>query len=346
MLLVGNFLSHHLGTIAVCEELAAKLRTAGWPVLTTSDRPDRLGRVRDMVATIWRRRRDYAVAQVDVFSGAAFLNAEAACLTLRRAGKPYILTLHGGNLPAFAAGRPGRVGRLLRSAAVVTTPSGYLLERMRPFAPAGVDLLLLPNPVDLGAYAYRPRPQPRPHLVWLRAFHAIYNPALAAEVVARLAPDFPDTRLIMVGPDKGDGSRQQTEATIARLGIAHRVNLVGGVPKSEVPAWLDRGDIFLNTTTVDNTPISVMEAMAAGLCVVSTNVHGIPYLLDDGREALLVPPGDPAAMAGAVRRLLCEPGLAERLSRAARAKVERSSWEHVLPAWEGLFRRLAGETAT
>ena len=101
----------------------------------------------------------------------------------------------------------------------------------------------------------------------------------------------------------------------------------GRVPKAEVPQWLDRGDVFLNTTNVDNTPVSVIEAMACGLPVVSTAVGGVPYLIEHGKDGLLVPPSDARAMADAVRRLLKDPDLAEALARAARLKVEAWDWE-------------------
>src|SRR5262249_42317858 len=84
VLLVGNFLSSTLGTRSVCEDLAAQLAAAHWPVLTTSTRRGRLPRLLDMVSTAWRRRHEYAVAQVDVFSGPAFVWAEAVCSLLRR----------------------------------------------------------------------------------------------------------------------------------------------------------------------------------------------------------------------------------------------------------------------
>jgi glycosyltransferase involved in cell wall biosynthesis len=91
---------------------------------------------------------------------------------------------------------------------------------------------------------------------------------------------------------------------------------------------------------VDNTPLSILEAMACGLCVVTTRVGGIPYLLRDGHDALLVPTNDSRAMADAVRRVLHEPGLAARLSRNARETVEGFGWQHVLPQWDALFRRV------
>ena len=101
---------------------------------------------------------------------------------------------------------------------------------------------------------------------------------------------------------------------------------------------LNSGDVFLNTTNVDNTPVSVIEAMACGLCVVSTNVGGLPYLLDDEQDSLLVQPDDPAAMATAVSRILRENVLATRLSQNARAKAEQFDWSTVLPQWLALLR--------
>ena len=103
------------------------------------------------------------------------------------------------------------------------------------------------------------------------------------------------------------------------------------------PDWLTKADIFINTTNVDNMPISVLEAMASGLCVVSTNVGGIPYLLEDESDALLVPPNDPQAMTAAVCRILTEPGLAEKLSSNARKKAEQFDWSVIMPQWEAIL---------
>ncbi len=334
ILIIGNLLSATLGVRSVSEDLAARLAAAGWRVLTASEKPHPVSRVLEMAATVWRRRKEYEVANVEVFSGLAFCWAEVVCFLLRLLAKPCILTLHGGNLPAFARRRPNRVRRLLQSARFVTTPSRYLLEQMREYRP---DLLLVPNPLRLEAYQFRHRTQPSPKLVWLRAFHRIYNPALAPQVVRRLAEEFPEIHLEMIGPDKGDGSAEEVRRMIAALDVSRRISQAGAVPKSEVPRHLDRGDIFLNTTNVDNTPVSVLEAMACGLCIVSTNVGGIPYLLEDEHDALLVPPEDSEAMAAAVRRILTSPQLAEKLSHNARRKAEAYDWHLILPQWERLF---------
>ncbi len=333
VLLVGNFLSRHLATRTVGEELAERLAAGGWPVAATSGMLPRLARLLDMQRTIWSRG-PFAVAQVDVYSGAAFLWAEAACRSLRWRRTPYVLTLHGGKLPEFAARWPRRVRWLLGGARVVTTPSPYLLGAMAPYRQ---DLLMLPNPLDLAAYPFTPRRRPRPRLVWLRAFHRIYNPELAPRVLARLVDAHPRAVLTMVGPDKGDGSLERTRQCAEASGVADRVTFTGGVPKREVPGLLARSDIFLNTSDADNAPVSVTEAMACGLCVVSTDAGGLRDLLTDGEDALLVRRDDPDAMAAAVERVFGEPELAARLSSQSRRQVEACDWSRVLPRWQKIL---------
>jgi glycosyltransferase involved in cell wall biosynthesis len=338
LLMVFSFLSHTSGSHSVAEDLSNKLRDQTGGIIQVSPYRSGLLRSLHMVATTLWRRRAYDLAIVGLYSGRAFLWGEAVASLLKLLGRPFVISMHGGSLPEFAAQNPKRVKNTLRRASAVTAPSHYLLEKMRPYCD---DMLLLPNPIEIERYEFRPRTNPQPKLIWLRAFHEIYNPEMAVQVANRLKMEFPDLRLTMVGPDKSDGSWQRTAEAAQKSAVQHRLLMPGGVANSEVPRWLNRGDIFLNTTNVDNAPVSVIEAMACGLCIVSTNVGGLPYLLEDGLDALLVPPNDPDAMAAAVRRLLTEPELAERLSRNARRKAESFDWSAVLPQWKSLLRRLA-----
>jgi len=317
--------------------LIERLGARRWAMQVASSEPARISFLFDMLAALVGRRRDYSIACISVFSGPAFIWAEAATVLLRLLGKPYIAVLRGGNLPSFAERWPGRVRSLLSAAALVAAPSRYLQISMCPYRS---DIRLLPNAIDLPSYTFRVRANPSPRLIWLRAFQATYNPDLALSVLARLLPECQEASLVMVGPDKGDGSLQAFRGRARELRLESHVEYAGLVRKPDVPAWLDRGDIFINTTNVDNTPVSVIEAMACGLCIVSTNVGGVPYLLEHEVDALLVPPNDAEAMAVAVRRILSEPGLAEKLSRNARMKAECFDWQVVLPQWESLFEEV------
>lgn len=334
IILVSNLFSVGATYGGVCKELAEQLASQQWHIITTSAVLNRWIRPPDMLATIYRYRNKYSVALIDVFSGSAFKWAELTTALLRRLGKPVVLILRGGNLPDFSSRHPTRVRKLLSRAERVTTPSSYLLEKMHLYHD---DIRLIPNPVPIAEYTFHLRTAVKPNLLYLRALHKMYNPSMAIDVLELLAETYPDSRLVMVGPDKGDGARQDLMGAIESASRGPNVDVVGAVPKTEVPRYMDEADIFINTTNVDNTPISVIEAMASGLCIVSTDVGGIPYLLTHEHDALLVPPNDPQAMANAIRRILTEPGLAERLSRNARAKAEQFDWSVILPQWEELL---------
>ena len=182
--------------------------------------------------------------------------------------------------------------------------------------------------------------------MWVRSFHGIYNPTMAPRVVAQLAKEFPDIELTMVGPDKGDGSLQATKRTAQEVGVLDRIHFTGGVPKESVPDYLSGADVLINTTDMDNTPTTVLEAMACGLCVVSTDVGGVPYLVTPGENALLVPPRNPEAMAGSLRRLCENHALASKLSSNARRFASGFDWSVILPQWIELFSKTANRTAT
>jgi glycosyltransferase involved in cell wall biosynthesis len=340
VLIVGNFLSEVVGNRGVCEELAPRLCEAGFSVITTSARKRRVERLLEMLLTCWKHRGSYDVAQVDVYSGPSFLWAESVCWILRRLNKPYVLTLHGGALPVFARREKQRVTRLLKSAAAVTVPSSYLLNEMTAYCK---NLLLLPNALDLHQHRRGIHDPLRPRLIWLRAFHEIYNPTMAVRVLAHLKNEFPDICLTMVGPDKGGLTLKNVIATARACGVESHLTVMGHVTKSQVPQCLERADIFLNTSNFDNTPVSVLEAMASGLCVVSTNAGGIPNLLKTEEEALLVPVNDDLAMAAAIRRLLTDERLTRRMQARALAKVEQFDWKVVLPQWQALLKSVAAK---
>lgn len=340
VLFVGSYVDKSIGTRGISLDIASHLGAEGWFVETTSNKAGRLQRVADMLCTVLRWRSKYSIGVIDVYSGPAFLWAQLIGYLFRRLHKPYILTLHGGNLPRFALEHPVRVRRTLRGADAVTTPSSYLREAMGKYR---ADLAIVPNPIDVSRYPFRVRDSPTPTLVWLRAFHDVYQPWVAVAATNHIRKSFPRVHLELLGPDKRDGSLERVRTAIRSHDLRRNVTVSGPVAKRDVPSVLKRADIFLNTAKVDNTPVSVLEAMACGLCVVSTNVGGIPFLLEHERDALLVPPDDPLAIAEAVKRILMDRALARRISTNARAKAEQFDIQRVLRIWRELVLRIRPE---
>ena len=143
----------------------------------------------------------------------------------------------------------------------------------------------------------------------------------------------------------GDGcQRGRLEALVNELGL-RSVTFSGEIEPAGMPEVYDGADVLLNASTVDNMPLSLLEAFAAGLPVVSTAAGGIPHLVRDGETGLLVDIGDAAGLAAAAVRLLRDDELASRLAAAAREECSRYEWSATGPQWLRLYERLAARTA-
>jgi glycosyltransferase involved in cell wall biosynthesis len=314
--------------------LAGLFARAGYKTLAVSGLLNRYARVADISATLIKRR-DIDIALIEVYSGQAFVVADVASAISRRMGYKTILTLHGGNLPSFIRRFPNWTRRVLRRAHALVAPSEYLAGAVTSI---GLTASIIPNVINLNDYPYRTREQVRPRLFWMRSFHPLYNPALALKVTAGLRADCPNAVLVMAGQDKG--LQREMQSLARTLGSADAVRFPGFLDKSGKAREGGTADIYLNTSRIDNMPVTLLEAGAMGLPVVATRVGGVPYLLEDGVNGLLVPDDDAPAMIGAIRRLLNEPKLAQRLSTNGRTLAERAAWPRVRAQWDDLFARI------
>ena len=317
------------------EILSDHLASEGYAVISTSTVLNRYFRLADIVQTLIRNRGRFDILLVQTFSGASFVVADVASWIGRRLGCRVLFHLHGGALPAYMARFPRWYRRVFDRADAMVAPSHYLA---REIGKHGYRVRVIANSLDLADYTFRVRRSVSPRLFWMRSFHPLYNPGLAIRVLARLRRDGIDATLVMAGGDKGE--RPATEELARTLGVSASVRFAGFLSMAGKAKEGDAADIFINTNDVDNMPVAVVEACAMGLPVVSTAVGGIPDLLADGETGLLVPAGDEERMAGAVRRLLGEPALAERLSSAGRWLAERSSWQEVRKEWDTLLAEL------
>lgn len=334
--IVGPMLGAHPGWVATQGELlVARFRAAGYDVTATSSVVNRYARLADILATLARRRREIDVVLLQTYGGPSFVVEDAVTRLARRCGWRVVLHLHGGALPEFLARVPRWARRVLGRADAAVAPSAFLRDVA---AAHGVPARVIPNVLDLEGYPARLRTVVRPRLLWLRTFHPLYNPWLALRTLARVRAVHPDATLVMAGQDRGSEADVRAEA--ARLGLGDAVRFAGFLDHEGKVREGGAADVLLNTNRVDNAPVTVLEACAMGIPVVSTRVGGVPALLRDGATGLLVPDDDDAAMAAAVLRLVAEPALAARLSAAGPRLAAATRWERVLPAYEALFAEL------
>ena len=121
----------------------------------------------------------------------------------------------------------------------------------------------------------------------------------------------------------GGGDRTGLEALRSSLGLENHVDLLGPIDPPGVAGLWRKADVAVSASLTEGLPVTMVEAMAHGCAIVATRVGGIPELIHDNANGLLVPPGDPVALAAALARVMREPGLASRLGAAARQNFER-----------------------
>lgn len=333
ILYIGNKLSRHGYTPGVIETLGPLLEKEGYRVYYAGTCKNPLLRLVEM---LWKtattgRKVDYII--IDTYSTSAFWYAYLTGRLAKFIGTKYIPVLRGGDLPRRLKKSERACRRLFGNSCANVAVSGYLQHE---FEKAGYRAIMIPNSIDISLYPFMLRDKPRPRLLWVRAFHKIYNPLMAADVLAELLKSYPEAELCMVGPDK-DGTMKNFIRYAEEKGIRGSIKITGKLPKYEWIKLSDYYDIFINTTDYDNTPVSVIEAMALGMCIVSTSPGGIPYLLDDGSDALLVKPGDALDMTKKIVQILENKNLATKLSINARKKAEGFDWFSIKDKWIKLF---------
>lgn len=333
---VGPMLGVNPGWVTSQGEILADLfARAGYLVKITSKRVNRLERLLDTVTTLRTWHDSVDVILVMVFSGMGFAVADVASRMGQWLRKPVVLWLHGGALPQFSQRFPQWTQRVMKRGCGIVSPSPYLAHH---FSKMGFPVRVIPNVLDLNDYPFKQRAKCSPRLIWMRTFEDAYNPEMAVEVVNRLRLRWPAVSLTMGGQDRG--WLAVVINRIQDLGLEAHINLVGFMNRSIKQREFQRHDIYLSTTRVDNTPVSVIEAAAFGLPIVATSVGGIPYMLQDGETALLVRDDDADAMARAVERLLMNPNLSSHLSVGGRHMAESYDWKCVRQGWENLFKEL------
>jgi glycosyltransferase involved in cell wall biosynthesis len=334
ILYIGNNIKSKTVTVTTIVTLSKFLKKEDYYIKVVSSIKIQFFRLLSMLWSIIWYRNKITYVLIDTYSTKNFYYALMSSQLCRLFKLRYIPILHGGNLPR-RLNNSAKLSRLIFSNSHQNiTPSNYLKAE---FKKRGFETVFIPNVLEIKNYTFLERKIDCPKLLYVRAFAKIYNPEMAIKVLNVLKETYPDALLCMIGPEK-DESFQSCKALVKLLNLENHVEFTGMLSK---PQWHKRAEgynIFINTANIDNMPISVMEAMALGLPVVSTNVGGIPLLINNKVDGLLVEKNNVDVMVSAIIEICKDDELAKNLAINARREVEQFDWNKVKHLWHKILQ--------
>jgi glycosyltransferase involved in cell wall biosynthesis len=330
----GNKISKYRKSNAAMETLEPLLADF-CEIKTYSNVQNKFGKMADMVFQFFKNGLKSDLILIDVFSTTNFYFAYILSILSIIFRKPYILVLRGGNLPYRYKDSEKQVHRIFKNARDIIAPSNYLKFF---FEARGYAITYIPNIIDLALYDFKIRTPVLPKILYIRGFGKVYNPQMTIRTIKVLSEIYPDVKLVMLGSDI-DGTLAECKKLITELKLEKNIEILGKMTRDEWVTFSKNFDIMLSNPILDNTPVSIIEGMALGLLIISTDVGGISYLLSDKEDALLVPSNNYAKMAEAVKQLIENPDLCSTLQTNARKKAETFSWKNIKPEWIKILTR-------
>jgi len=269
-----------------------------------------------------------------VFSASflSFIIAPAPAIVLGRLyGKRIILNYHSGEAKEHLQQSAIFVRWILGFADEVVVPSIYL---KRIFGKYGIEAKIVCNFVNEVVFSHKERQNFSPNFIVTRNLESIYNIKCLLSAFNTLQKNYPEARLTIVG----SGSEEASLRRYAQALELKHVLFAGRVDRDVIKRYYDQSDIMLNASNVDNMPVSILEAFAVGIPVVSTRAGGIPDIIRDGFNGLLVALNDSKHLAEKTQLLLNNQKLARELARNARSEFKaRYSWPAVKQIWLSLY---------
>jgi glycosyltransferase involved in cell wall biosynthesis len=332
LLYIGNQLSQKGKTVTTIDSLSQLLNQEGFNVATASIKKNKAFRLIDMVVHVVNHRKGVDYVLIDTYSTTNFYYAYIISQLCRIFNLKYIPILHGGNLPNRLEQSPKLSKAIFKHAYINVAPSLFTKSN---FGRLGYhNVTCIPNAIELKNYPFKKRTFENVRLLWVRSFSKIYNPILAIDILKILKNENINAELCMVGPDS-DGSLLEVKKYAKALNV--EVTFTGKLSKQEWSKLSENYNIFINTTNVDNMPVSVIEAMALGLPVVSTNVGGVPFLIENNKNGILVEPKKADGFVRAIKQIMLNSNQVNQITENARGYVEQFDWEKVKEKWNSIL---------
>ena len=284
---------------------------------------------------LWKLAGRCDVMHVMANSGWSWhLFATPAIWVAKWRGTPVVVNYRGGEAESFFAQSTTFSHVTLRQASLLIVPSGFLKA---VFAGFRMPAAIVPNIIDLSHFkCLETRRTVRRHLLVARNLESIYDNETAIRAFSIVNREYPESRLTVAG----SGPLAEVLHTLAEsLGLGDSVAFTGRLDKDKMAEAYRNADIAINPSLVDNMPNSVLEALACGVPVVSTNVGGVPFIVEHEQTALLVPPKSPDLMAKAILRLMQDSTLSEKLVENGLAEVEKYTWQKIWPVLADIYSK-------
>lgn len=249
--------------------------------------------------------------------------------------KPVIVNYRGGEAKQYFDRSIDRVRPTLKKANSIIVPSGYLKSIFSDF---GFNAQIIPNIINLERFTPKNSSQLKFHLIVARNLEPIYGINIAIQAVGLIKIVYPQIRLSIAGsgPQKSELRNMVKDA-----GLEKNIIFTGKLNPDEIVDLFHSADIMLNPSSVDNMPNAILESMACGVPVVTTNAGGIPFMVKSSSTASIVKINDPEEMAKAVIELYQDPELYATIARNGIEEVKRYAWTEVKQEWLTLYQRLA-----
>lgn len=255
-----------------------------------------------------------------------FVNVIPALVIGNIFNKRVIINYRGGEAESFFKSFAGYLTGLFHMADSVIVPSGYLKSI---FHQLGIQTQIIPNISEMERFNFSV-PDYTDHIkfVCTRNFESYYDILTLVKAFRLVKNELPDASLTLIG----DGILKQSIMDFVNVSnLRESVAFSGKVDPQDMPDYLARHDIYVNSSIVDNYPISLLEAFSSGLPVVSTAAGGIPYMVKNGETGILVPPKDHHALAGEMIRVARDVALGRCLAINARRFADEHSWKKIWP---------------
>ena len=332
LLYIGNKLESKGRSASTIDTLGPLFESEGYKVRYASSRLNIAERFISMIWATLRYGTKSDFVLIDTYSTLNFYYAFFCSQICRVLKFKYIPLLHGGDLPLRLEKSPRMSKMIFHHSYVNIAPSTFLKVK---FEEAGFkNIRLIPNNIVLSNFPHLQRDSITPKLLWVRAMSEIYNPMMALEVVQLLQKEYPEVSLTMVGPDK-----ENMMPTLLAFAQSEKlnVNFTGKLSREEWSELAQSHSILINTSSFDNMPVSLLEAAALGLFIVSTNVGGIPYLFSNLETAMLSSSNNANQMKNNIVVLLSDAAMQKKLQENAQKFVTQFDWKIVKSKWQEVF---------